>query len=345
MNLKIRNLPVIAFFCRTSTWLLFIATAASNWLVLTQHKFSLFGVWEFDEMRGGWWRSRTPFEAEGAILYVLPFSLAVLMTALLYLHLRYRKTIDLDAVTGRDVEDWNALNPFQRRVLATATFIGVLIALCILCSSLARGVEPVDQVARWSQAAINPKYSLALDVELGRYRRNLSRYQAIEAMRPNGVPAEVLDCLHYRESSGSFNCHAHEGSSLLHRTRDEPKGRPLHPEPPYTFEQSAEDAYYVCEHPPLDKINWRSMQAALDKMESFNGYGYRRKGIPAPYLWSGTSIYHGGKYVRDGVFSATAMDQQLGCAAILKWFERNGVRVAFLSGQDPAFRLTPPAIR
>lgn len=148
-------------------------------------------------------------------------------------------------------------------------------------------------------------------------------------MRPNGVPAPILFCLHYRESDNNFKCHAHEGSSLMHRTRDEPKGRPLHPEPPYTFEQSAEDAYYVCEHPTLDKINWRDTQAALDKMESFNGFGYRRLGIAAPYVWSGTSLYKSGKYIADHKYSPVAVDKQLGCAAILKWMKAHGIDLPF----------------
>jgi len=143
------------------------------------------------------------------------------------------------------------------------------------------------------------------------------------------VPAPILFCLHYRESDNNFKCHAHEGSSLMHRTKYEPKGRPLHPEPPYTFEISAEDAYYVFEKPTLDKIDWKNKQASLDKMESFNGYGYRAKGIPAPYLWSGTSLYVSGKYVSDGVFSRTAVDKQLGCAAILKGFQARGVELSF----------------
>lgn len=201
-------------------------------------------------------------------------------------------------------------------------------------------VQPVNQPERWQRAIVSPKYTMALDVQMAVYRRNQWRYENIQNMRPNGVPAPILFCLHYRESDNNFKCHAHEGSSLQHRTRDEPKGRPLHPEPPYTFEQSAEDAYYVYEKPTLDKIDWNSMQAALDKMESFNGYGYRAKGIASPYLWSGTSIYGGGKYEHDGVFSRTAMDGQLGCSALLKHMQSKGIRISFIHSTPlPAFRL------
>lgn len=207
------------------------------------------------------------------------------------------------------------------------------ILAAILCAAmpLLAATPPVDEEARWKEATVNPKNRIALDVAVALYRRHQPRYETIQHMRPNGVPAPILFCLHYRESDNNFKCHAHEGSSLQHRTRDEPKGRPLHPEPPYTFEQSAEDAYYICEHPPLDKIDWRNLQASLDKMESFNGFGYRRRGIAAPYLWSGTSIYHGGKYVADGVFSRTAWDQQLGCAALLKAMQARGIALSFIN--------------
>jgi lysozyme family protein len=187
-----------------------------------------------------------------------------------------------------------------------------------------------DQAARWNAAELQPKESIRLDNAVALYRRLAPRYHRIEVMRAHGVPAPVLFCLHYRESDNNFTRHLHEGSPLTHRTRDEPRGRLLAPhEPPFTFEQSAEDAYYVCERPPLDRIDWRDAQAALDKMESFNGYGYRSRGIAAPYLWSGTNLYTRGKFIADHRFSATAIDAQLGCAAILKRMQARGVPVPF----------------
>ncbi len=193
-----------------------------------------------------------------------------------------------------------------------------ILGLTLISSGLAHSQIPVDQVARWEAANLRPQDSIRLDKAVALYQRLKPRYEAIQAMRPNGVPAPILFCLHYRESDNDFTCHFHEGSPLAHRTRDEPKGRLIHPDPPYTWQQSAEDAYYVCERPPLDKINWSNLQAALDKMESFNGYGYRRHGIDSPYLWSGTNLYSRGKFPSDGRFDPLAVDRQLGCVAILK---------------------------
>ncbi len=321
-----KNIPIITFIQRT--WMLFLFALVSNWLTLTEKHFAILGTWEIDEKLGGVFHPHTPGEALGAMLYVPALASVVVLTALAFIHLFFRATIDADAHDGTYAREWRLITPFQRVLIANITRGIAIIGFCILCSSLARGGE-IDEAARWQSAQVNPRSTIALDSAVALYQRTRSRYQTIEAMRPNGVPAPILFCLHYRESDNNFRCHAHEGSPLVHRTRDEPKGRLLSPNPPYTFEQSAEDAYYVCERPPLDRTDWHSPQAALDKMESFNGFGYRAKGIAAPYLWSGTSLYHGGKYVRDGVFSRTAQDGQLGCAAILKRMIARGVVVSF----------------
>jgi hypothetical protein len=52
-------------------------------------------------------------------------------------------------------------------------------------------------------------------------------------------------------------------------------------------------------------------------LEQYNGLGYASRGRASPYIWSGTDQYVSGKYVRDGVYDASAVDQQLGCAGLL----------------------------
>jgi lysozyme family protein len=199
-------------------------------------------------------------------------------------------------------------------------------ALVIFAAIAVNGAEP-DQEARWNAAKINPKSSIALDVNLSLYQKLALRYQKITDMRKNGVPAPVIFCLHQRESSGSFLCHPHEGSPLTHRTRYVPKGRLPNAEPPYTFEQSAEDAYYVCDR--LDTKDWCHTASRLQAIESFNGLGYQKfhPDVPSPYLWSGTSVYTRGKYTGDGKFDHNAIDKQLGVAAILKRMEERGIPV------------------
>jgi hypothetical protein len=52
-------------------------------------------------------------------------------------------------------------------------------------------------------------------------------------------------------------------------------------------------------------------------LERYNGIGYANKGLPSPYIWSGTDQYVKGKYVADGVFSPDVVDKQLGCAGLI----------------------------
>jgi hypothetical protein len=60
----------------------------------------------------------------------------------------------------------------------------------------------------------------------------------------------------------------------------------------------------------------------LSFLEAYNGWGYVKKGINSPYLWSGTNHYTSGKYVRDGVFDPRAVSKQLGAVCMLKELEK-----------------------
>jgi lysozyme family protein len=183
------------------------------------------------------------------------------------------------------------------------------------------------QSARWRNAQIKTSFEISVNKAVMLYLRTKDRYEAVAKMRGDGVPAPVIFALHYRESDNSFKCHLHEGSSLLHRTRFVPKGRLLPPkEPPYTWEESAKDAIYDC-----DKLQgpWSDVTWSLDRVEHYNGWGYRKLGVPSPYLWSGTNIYQSGKYVSDGHYNQNAVDQQLGCAAILLRMKEKGVDIKF----------------
>lgn len=216
--------------------------------------------------------------------------------------------------------------PGTRRLVFWVTLLGAL-ALLLLPLALRAG-EP-DQAARWNDARIRPEKSVAIDCMVAKYRRLAPRYELIERMRANGVPAPVLFCLHQRESDGNFLCHPHEGSPLQQRTRDVPKGRlPAPAQPPFSFEQSAEDAYYVCDR--LDLKDWHTPGGAMQAIESFNGLGYQKRGIPSPYLWAGTTVYIRGKYVKDGKFDPFAVDKQLGAAAILLRMRDKGIPLRFL---------------
>jgi lysozyme family protein len=137
------------------------------------------------------------------------------------------------------------------------------------------------------------------------------------------IPWFFIACVHYMECSFSFNKHLHNGDPLTGYTVQVPAGRPkVGHGPPFTFEESAVDALKLMKY---DKVtNW-SLPYILQKLEGYNGFGYAKKGINTPYLWSFSNQYTKGKYVKDGVFSADAVSQQLGAAVILKRMEDRGL--------------------
>lgn len=133
-----------------------------------------------------------------------------------------------------------------------------------------------------------------------------------------GCPWWVVGLIHKMEANCRFNAHLHNGDPLTAKTVHVPANRPASGTPPFTFEQSALDAMINVKG--FNKITDWSVAHILFVLEGYNGYGYHfvHPPIPSPYLWSFTNHYKAGKYVKDGVYSATAVSQQLGIAAIIK---------------------------
>lgn len=144
------------------------------------------------------------------------------------------------------------------------------------------------------------------------------RYKTVE--KKSGVPWFVVGVLHMRESNGNFNTWLHNGDPMRRggqavKTVNVPKGRP--PNPNVDWETGAVDALVNVEN--LDEIkDWGPDHVAYAS-EKFNGFGYRNptRNIPSPYLWGGTNIQKPGKFVKDGVYDPTVMDEQIGSMAVL----------------------------
>lgn len=219
-----------------------------------------------------------------------------------------------------------------------AVSIVVLTTGLLLAGGSLRHVETPEEFARpsdprgfqekrWHAASIRPEWESRVDAAVDRYQRTKDRYRKIENIRKSpSVPARVIFVLHGRESTWNFGKHLHEGSPLSARTRWIPKGRPRSGTPPFTFEESAEDALYKLKD--MENWDWSNLESMLQNIETYNGLGYQRyhKDVPSPYLWSGTTIYSRGKYVADGRFSRIAIDKQLGCAAILKRLNQRNIK-------------------
>lgn len=137
---------------------------------------------------------------------------------------------------------------------------------------------------------------------------NKSRFMTVQ--QQCGVPALWLMPTFEREGP-SFSAYFGNGDPLNRPTRDVPRGRG----PFATWEDGTIDALtldHVTAHPP-DGWTW---EWACYQWEKWNGFGPREHGRPTGYLWSGTSIYQGGKYVSDGVWSPGTFDQQLGTVIV-----------------------------
>ncbi|MFO7648576.1 hypothetical protein [Halomonas sp. 3H] len=162
------------------------------------------------------------------------------------------------------------------------------------------------------------------EVERGvdRLLQHCDRYQAVAHSR--GIPWAFLAVVHHMESGCRFDCHLHNGDPLTGRTVQVPAGRPKRGAPPFTWEQSAEDAM------TLKRLgadtDW-SLAGTLYQLERYNGWGYRmyHPHVLSPYLWSFSGHYTSGRYVADGRWSDSAVSKQCGAAVLLRRMTERGL--------------------
>ena len=131
------------------------------------------------------------------------------------------------------------------------------------------------------------------------------------------MPWWFVGVAHAMECSLRFDQHLHNGDPLTARTVQVPKDRPPSGSPPFTWEESARDSIA---YDRLDKVTDWSLPSVLFHWHRYNGINneYKKRGIPTPYLWSGSQHYRKGKYVADHVFDPEAVSKQVGAAVILK---------------------------
>lgn len=139
------------------------------------------------------------------------------------------------------------------------------------------------------------------------------RYEALGSQL--GIPWTFIGIVHSLESGCNFQRHLHNGDPLSARTVQVPTGRPEDLAPPFTWEQSAKDALRM-KH--LAALNDWGIATTLFRWESYNGMGYRTRGLPSPYLWSFSDLYRKGKFVADHKFDPEAVSQQPGAAVLLR---------------------------
>lgn len=137
-----------------------------------------------------------------------------------------------------------------------------------------------------------------------------AQYQAVAAA--TGVPWPVIAVIHEREGSQDWTRSLAQGDPWNKISVHVPIGRG----PFRSWREAAIDALMNCS-PYLARHHDWSIGGLLTALEAYNGLGYAARDLPSPYLWSGTDQYRSGKFVRDGVYSAVVVDQQLGCVGLL----------------------------
>lgn len=164
------------------------------------------------------------------------------------------------------------------------------------------------------EAQISPGKLGELRVICDRIKQNKARYEAV-AKDVGDIPWWFVAVIHQMEGGGSFSTHLHNGDPLTARTIQVPKGRPLAGCPPFTWEESAVDAMKLMRY---DKVTGWDIETSLNRLEKYNGLGYKKRGVPSPYLWSYTQFYKSGKFVADGKYDPSAVSKQAGCVSIMK---------------------------
>lgn len=163
---------------------------------------------------------------------------------------------------------------------------------------------------RWSKAKLTRAVSFQNVAKHLTSPDAKARYQAVS--NRTGVPWPFIAVAHERESSQDWTASLAQGDPWNRVSVHVPAGRG----PFISWDDAAVDALVNCAPHAAQNKDW-SIGGMLTMLEQYNGLGYASRGRPSPYIWSGTDQYVSGKYIRDGVYDASAVDQQLGCAGLL----------------------------
>lgn len=166
--------------------------------------------------------------------------------------------------------------------------------------------------AQWSIMKVSQSRVASVDRSARLLISNKSRYEAVA--RATNVPWWLIAIIHMREASGLFTGVLHNGEKIIgtgRKTTLVPAGRG----PFKTWEEAAIDALNM---KALGKVKAWPVARICYETEAYNGWGYWWRGDKSSaYLWAGTNIDGGGKYVADHVWDAKAQDQQNGAMAVL----------------------------
>lgn len=169
-----------------------------------------------------------------------------------------------------------------------------------------------DEYVRFiSTLQVKPQWKPSIERLAKSLYQHKDRYLEVE--ETTGVPWKVIAVIHQLECGARFDLHLHNGDPLTRRTRRVPRGYPKAAPASgsvYTWEESAHDA--LVNRMKMNEVSDWSDAGIAFQLEKYNGFGYRSKGVPSPYLWSGSNHYSRGKYVADGRWDSSHVSQQAG---------------------------------
>jgi len=161
-----------------------------------------------------------------------------------------------------------------------------------------------------------------IDSMIDRMMQNKDRYAAVT--KDTGIPWVLVGFVHLVDSGGNFKTHLHNGDPLTDRTVHFPAGRPVDGNPPFTWEESARDAIEMA---GLKNFRDWDLGAILQRLEQYNGFGYRKHNINSPYLWNCSDKYQKGRFVAGGTFDPNAVTINCGAAPIIRRMMDRGLIV------------------
>jgi lysozyme family protein len=179
-----------------------------------------------------------------------------------------------------------------------------------------------EYVAFFDSCIVDPARQSNVDFYVGRLKQHRQTYATLG--EELGIPWYFIGIVHGMEGGFDFSKHLHNGDPLSARTRQVPAGRPPTGNPPFTWIESARDALKLKKLDQIGASNW-TVARVLYTLEGYNGFGYRKIGIPSPYLWSFSNLYVKGKFVADGKFDPEAVSKQCGAAVVLRELQESNL--------------------
>ncbi len=178
-----------------------------------------------------------------------------------------------------------------------------------------------DYLALFNSCQIRPERAEGVKTIVRAMLNPERRTQYEDVEKRVSIPWYFVGITHSLEAGFNFKAHLHNGDPLRAKTFQVPANRPEPWNPPDDWASSAIDALTLKKYNLV--TDW-SLPRLLYSFEKYNGFGNRKrhdengKPINTPYLWSFSQHYSRGKYVRDGVWSQTAVSKQCGAAVLLK---------------------------